>query len=83
MCRGYHQKLYPLEFRLYAACVELARRLSQGSGELNKFDHLAKDFHEDGFNEMLDEIPKWRINAFCNSLGDSLTELANQRYANC
>lgn len=69
------------DFILYAAATELARLESQGSGELNRFDHLAKDLHKEGFDEKLDTVPQWKLNAFRITNAETLKALANERYS--
>lgn len=44
------------EFERYIAAVKMANAKSKGSGDLNKFDHVAKDYHEEGFDEIAEQI---------------------------
>lgn len=43
-------------FKKWVAAVTLAQQASNGSGEPNHYDHVAKDLHEDGYLERLDEL---------------------------
>lgn len=43
-------------FERYSAAVQMAKTQSQGSGYLNKFDHVAKDYHQEGFDEYFEYL---------------------------
>lgn len=44
------------EFQTYCAAVKIAEKASGGSGELNIYDHVAKDLHEPGFDEEYEKM---------------------------
>lgn len=44
------------EFQTYCAAVKLAEKASGGSGELNIYDHVAKDLHQPRFDEEYEKM---------------------------
>lgn len=44
------------EFQTYCAAVKIAEKASGGSGELNIYDHVAKDLHKPGFDEEYEKM---------------------------
>ena len=69
------------KFERYAAATELARLASGGSGELNNFDHIARDLHEPGFDEKLEKVEQWRLNAWRSELEPELKKKLHEEYS--
>lgn len=69
-----------VNFGKYAAAVEIATLASKGDGELNEFDHVAKDLHKEGFLELFDETPDWMRNYYRNVYEDEIWSLTLKRY---
>lgn len=68
------------QFEMYCAAVKKATDASGGSGDLNAFDHVAKDLHQPGFDERMEELEKWRINAHRYMHNDEIEKLAEAKY---
>jgi hypothetical protein len=56
--------LVNIQFQKYVAAVKMAELASGGCGELNSFDHVAKDLHEPSFDRALELVPDWKANAW-------------------
>lgn len=68
------------QFELYCAAVKKAELASGGSGDLNAFDHVAKDLHEEGFDEKMEELENWRLNAYRSQYDEAIEKLAEAKY---
>lgn len=79
---NYQVEYFSQKFEMYAAAVKMAELASQGSGELNEFDHVAKDLHEQGFDETYELVENWRLNAFRAEYEDKIKELVSSKYSN-
>ena len=79
---NYQVEYFSEEFELYAAAVKMAELASKGSGELNEFDHVAKDLHQDGFDETYELVENWRLNAFRAEHEKKINELVSSKYSN-
>lgn len=69
-------------FEQYVAAVEMASLASNGSGELNNYDHVAKDLHEERFDELFEEVPQWKRNVFRSNWETDIEQLVRRRYEN-
>lgn len=70
------------EFEKYVAAVEMASLASGGSGELNNFDHVAKDLYQEGFDALFDEVPQWKRNVFRSNWEPLVRMEAAKKYRN-
>jgi hypothetical protein len=68
------------KFKMYCAAVKKAELYSKGSGELNRFDHVAKDLHETGFDEMYENTPDWKKRAYFGFYEAAINKLADEKY---
>jgi hypothetical protein len=68
------------KFEKYVAAVKMAELMSQGSGELNKYDHVAKDLHEPGFDEDFEKMPDWEANVIRYFWEKEINEIADESY---
>lgn len=68
------------EFKLYAAAVAMATTASNGSGETNPFDHVAKDLHETGFDETYEYITDEEKSEYVRDYCEEIWQLARERY---
>lgn len=69
------------QFEKYVAATKLAELESKGSGELNKFDHLAKDLYKEDFDEKAEKVAEWKARAWRSFFEVELTEAANSQYS--
>ena len=67
-------------FELYAAAVEMATLASKGEGELNEFDHVAKDLHEEGFLDTYDDLSISSRTYLRNKHEGEILNIVAQRY---
>ena len=67
----------PHNFLLYVTAVKMASIASQGSGELNKFDHVAKDLHETGWDEEYEKINESEKRTAVRKFGYLINEMAS------
>jgi hypothetical protein len=67
-----------VKFEKYIAAVKMANIASNGSGDLNCYDHVAKDLHEEGFDA--EEVPDWKAIAHMNEHWDEIEKLAREGY---
>lgn len=68
------------KFQCYCAAVRKAELYSKGSGELNRYDHVAKDLHEDGFDEMYENTPDWKKRAYFGFYEAAIDKVADDKY---
>ena len=78
---NYQVEYFSQQFEKYAAAVRMAELASKGSGELNEFDHVAKDLHEVSFDETLELVENWRLNAFMAEHEKTIKALVSERYS--
>lgn len=67
----------PHNFVLYITAVKMANIHSQGSGELNKFDHVAKDLHKPEWEEEYDKINESEKMTAIKKYGYLINEMAS------
>ena len=67
-------------FEKYVAAVEMATLESQGSGDLNKFDHVAKDLHTEEFELLYEELPQWQRNFYRSERESEVEGMAREKY---
>lgn len=70
-----------VDFKQYVAAVEMATLESKGSGELNTFDHVAKDLHQVGFDEAYEDLPQWKRTCFRSEQEYAIGVMALMQYA--
>lgn len=68
------------EFEKYVAAVEMATLASEGSGELNAYDHVAKDLFREGFDTLLEKTPDLYKTVFRSKHHVTITDLMIERY---
>lgn len=66
------------EFNLYVAAVKLAHMESKGSGELNHFDHVAKDLHEPDFDELYEKMTSDEISQCVRQNHEEIVQLSKK-----
>lgn len=66
------------EFQTYCAAVKTAEKASGGSGELNIYDHVAKDLHQPGFDAEYEKMTENFVLSCMLAFGCEIIESAKK-----
>lgn len=68
------------DFETYSAAVSMATQASNGSGDANQFDHVAKDLHQPFFDDMYEVQSEVEKENCVVKYSVDVWRLVNERY---
>lgn len=66
------------KINLYVASVEMANRIASNTGDLNVYDHVARDLHEEEFDEIFEKLDYKTRNFILNEFYDEIFNLSKK-----